>query len=58
MKNYILLQNIVWKKKFLQSHFIYSFLCVAGYLKRTSDTAKLIWIYISVKPIFSDSKYT
>ena len=36
--NYILLENIIWKKVVYTIKFYLQFLCVAGYLKHSNDT--------------------
>ena len=41
IKNYILLENIVWKKVICTIKFYLQFLCVVAYLKHSNDTAKL-----------------
>ena len=41
IKNYILLENIVWKKVVYTLKFCLQFLYVAGYLIRNNDTPKL-----------------
>ena len=48
IKNYILIENIVWKKVVYTITYYSYFLCVAWYLKRSNDTPKLIRIYVSV----------
>ena len=39
--NYILLENIIWKKVVYTIKFYLQFLCVAGYLKHSNDTPNL-----------------
>ena len=39
--NYILLENIIWKKAVFTNKFYLQFLCVAGYLKHSNDTPNL-----------------
>ena len=41
IKNFIFLENIVWKKVNYTITFHLQILCVAGYLKRSNDTPKL-----------------
>ena len=55
-----MLENIFWKNLVHAITFYLQFLCVAGYLKRSSDTSKLIWICISLwtpYSLISDPKY-
>ena len=39
--NYILLENIIWKKAVFTNKFYLQFLCAAGYLKHSNDTPNL-----------------
>ena len=41
IKNYILLENIVWKKAVYTIAFYLQFLCIARYMSRSNDTPKL-----------------